>query len=139
MQKYPEADNIQKIRLGINCINQPNFDTIPLSGVQETKVAAKQSQLAGSTGVGSREGRGGRRRWSRRRDGTGRGGEDGVGGTARRHIKKGSPAQSQSLCFSVGLPEGRRRPTLPPGGAVPSARPGLTSLFGMGRGGPPAL
>lgn len=59
MQKYPEADNIQKIRLGINCINQPNFDTIPLSGVQETKVAAKQSQLAGSTGVGSREGRGG--------------------------------------------------------------------------------
>ena len=55
MQKYPEADNIQKIRLGINCINQPNFDTIPLSGVQETKVAAKQSQLAGSTGVGSRE------------------------------------------------------------------------------------
>ena len=28
-----------------------------------------------------------------------------------------------------------RRPTLPPGLAVPSARAGLTSLFGMGRGG----
>ena len=31
----------------------------------------------------------------------------------------------------------RRRPTLPHCGAVPSARPGLTSLFGMGRGGTP--
>jgi hypothetical protein len=30
----------------------------------------------------------------------------------------------------------RRRPTLPHVTAVPSARPGLTSLFGMGRGGP---
>ena len=30
-----------------------------------------------------------------------------------------------------------RRPTLPHCGAVPSARPGLTSLFGMGRGGTP--
>ena len=29
-----------------------------------------------------------------------------------------------------------RRPTLPPGLAVPSARSGLTSLFGMGRGVP---
>ena len=51
MQKYPEADNIQKIRLGINCINQPNFDTIQLSGVQETEVTAKQSQPAGSAVV----------------------------------------------------------------------------------------
>ena len=33
----------------------------------------------------------------------------------------------------------RQRPTLPPGGAVPSARAGLTSLFGMGRGGSPLL
>ena len=33
----------------------------------------------------------------------------------------------------------RRRPTLPHCGAVPSARPGLTSLFGMGRGGTPGL
>ena len=30
----------------------------------------------------------------------------------------------------------RRRPTLPPGVAVPSAQTGLTSLFGMERGGP---
>ena len=29
-----------------------------------------------------------------------------------------------------------RRPTLPPVRAVPSARSGLTSLFGMGRGAP---
>ena len=32
----------------------------------------------------------------------------------------------------------RRPPTLPHCGAVPSAQPGLTSLFGMGRGGTPA-
>ncbi len=32
--------------------------------------------------------------------------------------------------------QGRRRPTLPPGVAVPSAQTGLTSLFGMERGGP---
>ena len=35
--------------------------------------------------------------------------------------------------------EARRRPTLPHCGAVPSARAGLTSLFGMGRGGAPPL
>ena len=35
----------------------------------------------------------------------------------------------------IGL-RGRRRPTLPPGVAVPSAQTGLTSLFGMERGGP---
>ncbi len=33
-------------------------------------------------------------------------------------------------------PRRRRRPTLPPGVAVPSAQTGLTSLFGMVRGGP---
>ena len=33
----------------------------------------------------------------------------------------------------------RQLPTLPPGGAVPSAMAGLTSLFGMGRGGTPPL
>ena len=33
----------------------------------------------------------------------------------------------------------RRLPTLPHCCAVPSAQPGLTSLFGMGRGGAPAL
>ena len=44
--------------------------------------------------------------------------------------KKKSPAD-----FSVGLFEKRQLPTLPPGGAVPSALVSLTSLFGMGRGG----
>ena len=91
MQKYPEADNIQKIRLGINCINQPNFDTIPLSGVQETKVAAKQSQLAGSTGVGSREGGAEEMASAAGRNGEGR--ED--GGTARR---AGGAARRLLLC-----------------------------------------
>ena len=33
-------------------------------------------------------------------------------------------------------PRRRRRPTLPPSVAVPSAQTGLTSLFGMVRGGP---
>ena len=36
-----------------------------------------------------------------------------------------------SCLYGIG-----RRPTLPPGLAVPSARSGLTSLFGMGRGVP---
>ena len=50
-----------------------------------------------------------------------------------------------SLVASSGLlPEfasdkKRRRPTLPHLRAVPSARPGLTALFGMGRGGSPGL
>ena len=35
----------------------------------------------------------------------------------------------------VGGSEERQLPTLPPGGAVPSAMVSLTSLFGMGRGG----
>ena len=38
-----------------------------------------------------------------------------------------------------GPPEVRRRPTLPTGVSVPSARAGLTALFGMGRGGTPRL
>ena len=104
MQKYPEADNIQKIRLGINCINQPNFDTIPLSGVQETKVAAKQSQLAGSTGVGSREWgaeemeSAAGRNWEGREDG---GTARRAGGAARHDMKKREPgtvAVSLLLC-----------------------------------------
>ena len=33
--------------------------------------------------------------------------------------------------------KGWRRPTFPQANAVSSARRGLTSLFGMGRGGPP--
>ena len=40
---------------------------------------------------------------------------------------------------SIEVPEAWRRPTLPHGSAVPSARPGLTSQFGMGWGGTPAL
>ena len=36
---------------------------------------------------------------------------------------------------SIGTSEKRQLPTLPPGGAVPSALVCLTSLFGMGRGG----
>src|SRR5690554_6150437 len=36
----------------------------------------------------------------------------------------------------TGGPKKRRRPTLPLGVAVPSAQTGLTSLFGMVRGGP---
>ena len=45
----------------------------------------------------------------------------------------------RSLCSLRRLHRRRRRPTLPHCGAVPSARPGLTSLFGMGRGGTPGL
>ena len=40
---------------------------------------------------------------------------------------------------SIEVLEAWRRPTLPHGSAVPSARPGLTSQFGMGWGGTPAL
>ena len=39
--------------------------------------------------------------------------------------------------FSSGLRERWRPPTLPHCIAVPSAQAGLTSLFGMGRGGTP--
>ena len=45
--------------------------------------------------------------------------------------KKDSPAE----CFDRGTRRERQLPTLPPGGAVPSAPVSLTSLFGMGRGG----
>ena len=50
----------------------------------------------------------------------------------KRKKERGSP----HLCKEPPLSR-RRRPTLPHCGAVPSARPGLTSLFGMGRGGTP--
>ena len=46
------------------------------------------------------------------------------------HQKQKSP-----FTWVKGL-RGRRRPTLPPGVAVPSAQTGLTSLFGMERGVP---
>lgn len=48
--------------------------------------------------------------------------------------KKNHPAKISRVGFLR-----RRRPTLPLCGAVPSARAGLTSLFGMGRGGAPQL
>ena len=41
--------------------------------------------------------------------------------------------------FLLKVSEGWRLPTLPLGIAVPSALTGLTSLFGMGRGGSPSL
>ena len=53
-------------------------------------------------------------------------------------IKREEAEDTESRAVSLLLQK-RQRPTLPPGGAVPSARPGLTSLFGMGRGGAPAL
>ena len=58
----------------------------------------------------------------------------------RKGKKDGEGTQKQEPPrFREGSPERRRRPTLPHCGAVPSARPGLTSLFGMGRGGTPGL
>ena len=66
-----------------------------------------------------------------RRDG-GRGRSDGPGGGTH---KKRDPG----IVMMPGPPEVRRRPTLPTGVSVPSARAGLTALFGMGRGGTPRL
>ena len=57
-------------------------------------------------------------------------GEEGEEG--KRKKRGGSPHPCKEPPLSR-----RRRPTLPHCGAVPSARPGLTSLFGMGRGGTP--
>ena len=56
----------------------------------------------------------------------------------RPQKKENSPPEEQ-IVPEEGRSEKRRRPTLPHCGAVPSARPGLTSLFGMGRGGAPEL
>ena len=50
------------------------------------------------------------------------------------YIQKNRPSE---LLLKVS--EGWRLPTLPLGIAVPSALTGLTSLFGMGRGGSPSL
>ena len=49
----------------------------------------------------------------------------------------GGPKKPPAFLLKASLK--RRRPTLPHCGAVPSARSGLTSLFGMGRGGTPRL
>ena len=47
-----------------------------------------------------------------------------------------SPKTESPLSVDSGLPyKIRHRPTLPPVTAIPSALAGLTSLFGMGRGG----
>ena len=53
-------------------------------------------------------------------------------------LAPGHKKRSRSV-LSDRLLEERQLPTLPPGGAVPSALAGLTSLFGMGRGGSPPL
>ena len=45
--------------------------------------------------------------------------------------KRGCPDWTASMIWQL--------PTLPLGIAVPSAQTGLTSLFGMGRGGAPSL
>ena len=50
-----------------------------------------------------------------------------------RSKKEGAPT-----CLSVGAPSKAAAPCSP-ACAVPSARPGLASLFGMGRGGTPGL
>lgn len=54
------------------------------------------------------------------------------------HINAESPIYAV-IYGAFGVLKERRLPTLPPVRAVPSARQGLTSLFGMGRGGSPAL
>ena len=54
-------------------------------------------------------------------------------GRVDKHIKKRPPE------FLLKVSQGWRLPTLPLGIAVPSALTGLTSLFGMGRGGSPSL
>src|SRR5690606_19535577 len=49
--------------------------------------------------------------------------------------KKGPKSKKPCLGSRQGSCKIGRRPTLPPVTAVPSALAGLTSLFGMGRGG----
>ena len=63
-------------------------------------------------------------RLCRRRDGTAEG-------------QTGTKKEARTSACDIRAPEGRRLPTLPTGGSVPSAMAGLTALFGMGRGGSP--
>ena len=57
-------------------------------------------------------------------------------GTFRTGFPTGTKKKKSRLnVTSIGTSEKRQLPTLPPGGAVPSALVSLTSLFGMGRGG----
>ena len=52
-----------------------------------------------------------------------------------QHPPLAQKKKSRLNVTSIGTSEKRQLPTLPPGGAVPSALVSLTSLFGMGRGG----
>ena len=58
-------------------------------------------------------------------------GDDGTADAGQQ--KKGARTSYRD----IRAPEGRRLPTLPTGGSVPSAMAGLTALFGMDRGGSP--
>ena len=62
-----------------------------------------------------------------------------VGDLVKQVTYGGQDIKKESLFFRINSLEKRRRPTLPRCNAVPSARVGLTSLFGMGRGGTPLL
>ena len=70
---------------------------------------------------------------------------EGAGGSVGNHKRKGTQGTGDNTKKSPGRREDvrdsevRRRPTLPTGVSVPSARAGLTALFGMGRGGTPRL
>ena len=86
-------------------------------------------------GRGKGNGRGGRSMGDGREAGPGAGPGAGKGKGTGTGTKKGAP----DIMRRPGLPEARRRPTLPTGVSVPSARAGLTALFGMGRGGTPRL
>ena len=58
--------------------------------------------------------------------------------TSKKGLKSADRQKKKGGDFRSEIPSSRRRlPTLPQC-AVPSAMPGLTSLFGMGRGGAPA-
>ena len=53
------------------------------------------------------------------------------------HPKIKQKKRASKISLQSSLYKRRRLPTLPHCIAVPSAQTGLTSLFGMGRGGPP--
>ena len=53
--------------------------------------------------------------------------------------RAGTKKEPREYCILGAPAERRRLPTLPHCIAVPSAQVGLTSLFGMGRGGTPSL
>ncbi len=59
--------------------------------------------------------------------------------TANRHTTEQTSQNAKKPAGCAGFGIMWRRPTLPGVTPVPSALQGLTSLFGMGRGGTPAL